>query len=206
MSMRRTTQFDGVMLPDLQAAYGVVQGVKEVVTNRYDDLRHYLYKWHRIDLCIIYSVMKHIYIILLPALFLASCADNTGKQPAATTAVEEQSHHSHEEEAIELNSGQKWKVDENMMVYIVHIEKDVTGFGGSTMEEYKQLASGLDKNIEQLTSNCTMEGQAHDELHKWLLPFIELSEQFSASATEEDAAKYYGQIKLSLEDFHRYFE
>lgn len=150
--------------------------------------------------------MKRIYIILLPALFLANCADNTGEQPAATTAVEEPHQHSHEEEAIELNNGQKWKVDENMMVYIVQMEKDITGFDGSTMEEYKLLASGLDKNIEQLTSNCTMEGQAHDELHKWLLPFIEITEQFSASASEEDAAKYYGQIKLSLEDFHRYFE
>jgi len=157
-------------------------------------------------LYIIYSVMKRIYIILLPALFLASCADNTGEQPAATTAVEEQHEHSHETDAIELNHGQKWKVDENMMVYIVQMEKDVTSFGGSTMEEYKQLASGLDKNIEQLTSNCTMEGKAHDELHKWLLPFIELSEQFSASATTQDATKYYGQIKLSLEDFHRHFE
>ncbi len=177
-----------------------------MVTYRYDDLRHYLYKWTRVDLHIIYRVMKRIYIILLPALFLASCADNTGEQPAATTAVEEQHQHSHEGEATELNNGQKWKVDENMMVYIVQIEKDVTGFGGSTMEEYKQLASGLEQNIEQLTSNCTMEGQAHDELHKWLLPFIELSEQFSASATEQEAENNYGQIKLSLEDFHRYFE
>ncbi len=155
---------------------------------------------------IIYSVMKRIYIILLPALLFISCADNTGEQPAAAIAVEEQHEHSDEQEAIELNNGQKWKVDENMMVYVVQMEKDITGFTGSTMDEYKQLASALEQNIEQLTSNCTMEGKAHDELHKWLLPFIELSEQFSASATEQDATKYYGQIKLSLEDFHRYFQ
>ena len=150
--------------------------------------------------------MKSIYILLLPALFFISCADNAGEQPAAATAVEEQHEHSDEQEAIELNNGQKWKVDENMMVYIVQMEKDVAGFNGSIMEEYRQLASGLEHNIEQLTSNCTMEGQAHDELHKWLLPFIELSEQFSAAATQQDAEKYYGQIKTSMEDFHRYFE
>ncbi|MBW7913450.1 MAG: hypothetical protein H3C54_07080 [Taibaiella sp.] len=150
--------------------------------------------------------MKSMYILLLPALFFISCADNTDEQPAAATAVEEQHEHSHEQEGIELNNGQKWKVDENMMVYLVQMEKDITGFSGTTMAEYKQLASGLEQNIELLTSNCTMEGQAHDELHKWLLPFMELSEQFSASATEPDAEKYYGQIKTSMEDFHRYFE
>lgn len=145
-------------------------------------------------------------MLLLPVLFLASCADNPSEQPAATTAVEEQHEHSHEQEAIELNNGQKWKVDENMMVYIVQMEKDVTGFDGTTMAEYKQLASGLEQNIEQLTSNCTMEGQAHDELHKWLLPFIELSEHFSASVTEQDAEKYLGEIRTSVYNFHRYFE
>lgn len=150
--------------------------------------------------------MKSIYILLLPALFFISCADNPGEQPAAKIAVEEQHQHSHGQETIELNSGHKWKVDKNMMVYIVQMEKDVTGFRGSTIEEYKELASGLEQNIEQLTSNCTMEGQAHDELHKWLLPYIELSEHFSASATEQDAEKYLGEIRASLENFHSFFE
>lgn len=152
---------------------------------------------------IINSVMKSIYIILLPVLLFAGCAETKHEQPTAT--VEEQ-HQGHETGAIELNNGQKWKVDENMMVYIAQMGKDVAAYSGSTMDEYKQLASGLGKNIEQLTSNCTMEGKAHDELHKWLLPFIELNENFSAAATEQEAAKYYRQIKTSLEDFHRYFE
>lgn len=150
--------------------------------------------------------MKSIYYILLPVLLMQACAAGNNKQKAVANTTEEQQHHSYESEAIELNNGQKWKVDENMMVYIVQIEKDITGFNGSIMEEYRQLASGLEHNIEQLTSNCTMEGQAHDELHKWLLPFIELSEQFSAAATQQDAEKYYWQIKTSMEDFHRYFE
>lgn len=150
--------------------------------------------------------MKSIYMLLLPALFFISCADNPGEQPAAKIAVEEQPQHSHEQETIVLNDGQKWKVDENMMLYLVQMEKDITGFTGSTMEEYKQLASGLEQNIELLTSNCTMEGKAHDELHKWLLPFIELSEQFSASATQQDAENNLDAISVSVQDFHRYFE
>jgi len=150
--------------------------------------------------------MKSIYYILLPVLLVQACAgDNNEQNPAANTA-EEQDSHRHETEAIELNNGQKWKVDENMMVYLVQMEKDITGFTGSTMDEYKQLASALEQNIELLTSNCSMEGKAHDELHKWLLPFIELSEQFSASATEQDAEKYLGEIRISVQNFHRYFE
>lgn len=177
-----------------------------MVTYRRDDFRHYSCKRRRIDLCIICSVMKSIYVILLPAIFFAGCAQNPEEGTASTTVVKEQHHHGHEREVIELNNGQKWKVDENMMVYIAQMDEDVSGFSGSAIDEYKQLASALDKNIEQLTSNCTMEGKAHDELHKWLLPFIELTEQFSASDTEEEADKYYRHIKASLQGFHLYFE
>lgn len=145
-------------------------------------------------------------MLLLPVLFFASCAPGNNEKTDTATTVEEQHHHSHETAAIELNNGQKWKVDENMMVYIAQMEDDITGFSGNTVDEYRLLASALDTNIEQLTSNCTMEGRAHDELHKWLLPFIELTEQFSASTTSSEAEEYYGQIKASMINFHLYFE
>lgn len=149
--------------------------------------------------------MKRIYYILLPVLLMQACAAGNDEQKAVANTTEEQ-HHSHESKAMELNNGQKWKVDDSMMLYIVQMEQDIKAFGGSTTEEYKQLALALEQNIELLTSNCSMEGKAHDELHKWLLPFIELSEQFSASATQQDAENNLDAIKESVQDFHRYFE
>ena len=92
--------------------------------------------------------------------------------PIETTVKAE--HHHDEHEAIVLNNGEKWKVDDNMMEHIRNMEKDVTAFAGNSDKNYAQLVTNLKTNLDLLTSNCTMKGQAHDELHKWLVPYIEL--------------------------------
>ncbi len=51
-----------------------------------------------------------------------------------------------------------------------------------------------------------MEGQAHDELHKWLLPFIELSEEFDVATEKENQEKIYQEFKKMFVEYNTYFE
>jgi len=51
-----------------------------------------------------------------------------------------------------------------------------------------------------------MEGQAHDELHKWLLPFIELSEEFDVATELEEQEQIYREFKASFKIYNTYFE
>lgn len=150
--------------------------------------------------------MKRIFYILLVAGTLAACGNAENKKEAAEQPAEEAHQHAHGAETIELDNGQKWKVDTNMMGYIRDMETVVNAFNGTTLAEYKTLSESLNKDIELLTSNCTMEGKAHDELHKWLVPFIDLAEGFSEVTTEKDANDHYMHIKASFEEFHKYFE
>ncbi len=150
--------------------------------------------------------MKRIFYVLLVAGTLAACGNAESKKEATEQPAEEAHQHALGTEAIELDNGQKWKVDTNMMVYIRDMETKVNTFNGTTLSEYKGLSESLNKNIELLTSNCTMEGKAHDELHKWLVPFIDLAEGFSGVTTEKDANDHYMHIKASFTEFHKYFE
>ena len=90
--------------------------------------------------------------------------------------IAEHNDHNHddESEAIELNNGEKWQVDANMLTHIRNMENDVVSFAKVEQKDYKSLSEKLQSNIDLLTSNCTMKGKAHDELHKWLLPYIDL--------------------------------
>ena len=103
----------------------------------------------------------------------------------------------------QTNDGEKWKVVENMSVYIRNMEKAVNEFKG---DNYPALAKTIDENIRALTENCTMEGQAHDELHKWLLPFIELSEEFDVATEKENQEKIYQEFKKMFVEYNTYFE
>jgi hypothetical protein len=99
---------------------------------------------------------------------------------------------------IEVLNGEKWVVDKPMMDIIVNIKKDVMQFDGKTLEDYNNLSNKIKKHLDVLTSSCTMTGQGHDELHKWLLPFLDISKEFAKSKTLKDAQENYQVIKHSF--------
>ncbi len=151
--------------------------------------------------------MNTVKILLIPiSLLLFSCGNTVNENSTKETEVVVTADHHHNDEPIALNNGNKWKVDENMMTHIRNMEKDINTLDLRGAMEYAELAGKLEHNIELLTSNCTMEGQAHDELHKWLLPFIDLSSEFSECKTVEKYAEIFQKIKSSFIIFNTYFE
>lgn len=112
----------------------------------------------------------------------------------------------HEAGPIELDNGKKWKIVESMVVYIHEMEDQVSNFKGNSLDEYKTLSTGLKENIGDLTSNCTMKGEAHDQLHNWLLPYIDSVNSFDDSKTNDEAAKHFQEIKTLFVTYNKYFE
>ena len=153
--------------------------------------------------------MKLLTITLISSsLIVAACGNENDETtvPVETAETETTHEHDHESDAIELNAGQKWIVDDSMMVHIRNMETDVNEFTGKTADEYQLLATSLQENIDLLTSNCTMTGKAHDELHKWLLPYIDTVDEFAAQTEVASYASQLDLIKNSFTTFNQYFE
>ena len=153
--------------------------------------------------------MKKI-TILIPviSLFLFSCG-NASKEKSkeeTETVTHEEHQHNYEMQTIELNNGEKWKVDANMITHIRNMENDIISFSTVEQKDYKSLSNKLQSNIDLLTSNCTMKGKAHDELHKWLLPYIDLVKELSEAKDETEAAKQFENIQTSFTTFNQYFQ
>ena len=153
--------------------------------------------------------MKKI-TILIPVigLFLFSCGNtsNEKSKEQTETVTHEKHQHDKESEIIELNNGEKWKVDANMITHIRNMENDVISFAKVEQKDYKSLSEKLQSNIDLLTSNCTMKGKAHDELHKWLLPYIDLVKELSEANNETEAEKQFENIQNSFTTFNQYFQ
>ncbi len=153
--------------------------------------------------------MKKI-IILIPviSLFHYSCG-NASKEKSkeqTETVTHEKHQHNDEIQNIELNNGEKWKVDANMITHIRNMENDVISFAKVEQKDFKSLSEKLQSNIDLLTSNCTMKGKAHDELHKWLLPYIDMVKELSEAKDETEASKQFESIQISLTTFNQYFQ
>jgi PBP1b-binding outer membrane lipoprotein LpoB len=152
--------------------------------------------------------MKKITLsIALISLFLFSCSNtsNEKSKQQTETVTHEEHQHNVEVQTIELNNGEKWKVDANMIPHIRNMENDVISFAKVKQKDYKNLAKKLQSNIDLLTSNCTMKGKAHDELHKWLLPYIDLVKELSEAKDETEEEKQFQKIENSFITFNQYF-
>jgi len=159
--------------------------------------------------------MKHVILTLgvFSLGFLMSCDNSVEKETQEN--VEQQEHqdehdHEHEEEMesdnVSEDNGEKWKVNEEMKPYVMQGQGFVTAYSDSGDEDYKSLAVNLAEQNDQLIASCTMGGKSHDELHKWLLPHIELTKKLQNTSHLDEANYIVSKLLESYGMYHKYFQ
>lgn len=107
---------------------------------------------------------------------------------------------------LELNEGKKWVVAEPMMAHIRTLEQEVRDFERTPGGDETVLARKIQEDLGRLVTNCSMEGKAHDQLHKWLMPLLGVSAEYAQATDARVQAEKLQEIKKSLQVFHSYFE
>ena len=136
-------------------------------------------------------------------LLFTSCSSNQEENKTEEVTVSESVSTPYE---LVLNDGEKWKVVDDMMIHIENMQTDFNSFNETEENAYHSLGVKLEENIDLLTSNCTMTGQAHDELHKWLVPYIGLAGDLTDAKNDEESVNAHKAIETSFEVFDIYFE
>jgi len=149
--------------------------------------------------------MNKIFIIISSIILIIACNNQPEKKEVKEAPIAAIIKHI-DSNAIALNNGEKWKVDDKMLVHIRNMENDINSFENTSNSDYKELAKKLQSNLDLLTSNCTMQGQAHDELHKWLLPYIDLVNVFSETTNKQELQAQLKKIQASYLTFNQYFQ
>ena len=142
--------------------------------------------------------MKAILTSIILLLLITSCTNQSDSKE--NSQLEKNTYN------IELVNNEKWEVNKEMMVHIKDMESNIETVSNQSSPNYEELGSKLDENIGLLTSNCTMTGKAHDELHKWLLPFIDLVKELNAADSKEDQKQSFEAIQESMNEFNMYFK
>lgn len=108
--------------------------------------------------------------------------------------------------SISLNDGEKWSVNEEMKPFILEAEVILNQYTESNSSDYTTLAAQLKEKNAGLIKSCTMKGESHDELHKWLHPHMALIESLRNSDSEEEANTIIKSLQRSFETYHQYFK
>lgn len=151
--------------------------------------------------------------------FAGSCDSKTGKihnhseaqqkdehqqeQPASQKTIE---HEHAGDEVLQLNNGNLWEANLETTHRIDNMKILIKSFSeGDNMEAYPSVKQNLEKEFGTIIAKCTMTGEAHNQLHKYLVPMKGLFDGLAASDLETRKASL-NRINTHLEAYTKYFK
>ena len=145
--------------------------------------------------------MKKVSLLGLLLLSLAACKQNT-KAPEKTEEVttEAAAESVHESKEVMLNNGKLWEANPETTEGIKNMQKIIS--------ERKQEATGavlkeaLENEFQMIFEKCTMTGEAHNQLHNYLLPLKMKLNQLDG--TNDD--QVISEIDAYLKEYSNYFQ
>jgi len=143
-------------------------------------------------------------LALLATILVVSCNQNKKKEVVAPVQTEEETHES--EGVLKLNNGDLWMANAETSEGIEKMTQLIANFTDTeNMEAYSELKTTLETEFGTIISKCTMTGEAHDQLHNYLLPMKPL---FKDLAAEDLATRKAGLEKLTkhLSEYSAYFK
>lgn len=155
--------------------------------------------------------MKRLNFTLITALIMvvvSACTSTTTEKPKEEAATVVDQHHEQSERVkpIELNSNEKWLVNNEMKPFLKTGSTIVEEYKKSGRNDYKALAIQLNEQNKQLIASCTMKGKSHDELHKWLTPHLKLVADLEKSTDEVEARELITKLIASYALYNQYFQ
>jgi cell division protein ZapA (FtsZ GTPase activity inhibitor) len=151
--------------------------------------------------------MKKITILtvaLLTTILVVSCNQKKKQQTTEPKQTIEESHES--ETVIELNNGNLWMANAETTQGIQKMSQIVATFSDTeNMEAYPELKAKLEAEFGTIISKCTMTGEAHDQLHNYLLPMKPLFKDLTAEnmATRKSALE---KLNKHFSEYSAYFK
>jgi len=106
---------------------------------------------------------------------------------------------------IKLDDSKIWVVNAEMKP---HIEDEIAllnQFVAQKDRDYLELSKNLKIKNDSLIKSCTMTGESHDALHKWLLPHMELIKQLSLAENFNEAESVISQLEKSFQTYKSRF-
>ena len=152
--------------------------------------------------------MKKIFFSFIVVVTITACNSENEAELIVSEAlsIEESKDHSDKNEVIQLNNGEKWEVNSEMMKPILEGKLELASYNDFKDTNYLLLAERLKEKNTSLIKNCSMKGEAHDELHKWLHPHMKLIDKLSLSENSDEANETIIEIKASFDTFMNYFQ
>jgi hypothetical protein len=129
--------------------------------------------------------------------------ENKSESTVTTPHEDEGPEHAN---AIALNNGEKWDANAETTSGIIVMNTMVNGMSDqATLEDYHDLKTKMEASFNEILQKCTMTGEAHNQLHNYLVPMRAIIEKLNAPEIET-CREALNELKAHLAEYGNYFK
>ncbi len=142
---------------------------------------------------------------LVFSLFITSCG---GGDTHEQKHNESKTHHDHgdSESGLILNNGKKWSANKETTEGVQNMINLMDNFNDTDdPEAYSRLSENLQTQFKFIFTECTMTGEAHNQLHSFLLPMKKVFQDLS-SGDIATCKSSFSTMKKHLGEYGQFFE
>jgi hypothetical protein len=145
-------------------------------------------------------------IVLISAAILVGCGSHgdSHEHGSDTRGIQEASYTADDAHGLVLNGSKKWEMDEHTRGMFTKMDQRLksTDLGSSSADDLKASGVILRKDIDDLIAGCTMVGDAHNELHKYLTVYIPVVDELVQKGDSSKAEEVHELLEL----YPKFFE
>ena len=156
------------------------------------------------------KILRLITIVAI-SLTIFSCGNTSEKKEVKKEITEtkivketEADQHDSDEELI-LNNGKRWEANLETTEGVKKLQMQLQGLSDKeSVEAYTTLTKELEETFGEIFAKCTMKGEAHNQLHNFLKPMLQLFDGMKSGDLEK--SKYsYDILNKHLKLYKEYF-
>jgi hypothetical protein len=144
--------------------------------------------------------MKHyskLFLIGFLFLFIASCNQSKNENQDVMTTIETNMEDEKKDNLLVLNGEERWiaNIETNLGINAM-VELTQSFEHSDDITSYRMLKTQLESELATIFKKCTMKGEAHDQLHNYLLPLkarinkLETSDVSASKSIVEELKMY----------------
>ena len=151
------------------------------------------------------KLIKIVFIFAIP--FIAfSCGQSTKKKQDASKTEQTIDSPDESENVLTLDNGKLWSANSETTSGIKNMISLMNFFEEKdNLNAYAALNKNLEKEFGTIISKCTMKGEAHNQLHNYLVPMKSLIKGLKSSELNI-CKENYNKLNIHLAKYITYFK
>ena len=148
----------------------------------------------------------HLIIVIFTIALLSSCGKQKEEKQTHVESEKATEHQHEENSGINLNNGELWIANIETTQGIDNMVKLMQSFTDTeSVEAYSNLKTSLEKEFGTILTECTMEGESHNQLHNFLVPMKNMFDGLG-STDLQTCKKNYEMLNMHLKGYSKYFK